>query len=48
MQKYIDDMLGVLTESITIFFRSLGLFAQSIEKLVQSRDVFPYSVDKWA
>jgi hypothetical protein len=55
MQRFKDDMLGILVELVAIFIRSLGIFAQSselwanlIEKLIHSIDVFSQSTDKWA
>jgi hypothetical protein len=47
MQKSTDDVLGILAESVVIFIRSsrvftklLELWAKSIEKSIQSPNVF--------
>ncbi len=55
MEKSINEMLGILIESTTIFSSSLRVFtqsselwAQSIEKPIMSPNMFSLSIDKWA
>jgi hypothetical protein len=55
MQKSIDDMSRVSAKLIIVFIRSSRVFtqssklwAQSLEKSIQSPYVFSQSIDKWA